>query len=174
MNRPGAWRETINLVSRDYSVYNMAAFWHLKDPGDDVWKLFEAHKKKPMQHKTQDTQKWRQILIVTTAPGTPWDCQALRHISAFSMRYQFCHGLLSERETVYIFWPRAAGYINRQPDPGVTPNKRKSLATEGKIAELVNNLLIRGFSTLTVKEREEKHPPSENCKYLSLTTVNEE
>ena len=35
-------------------------------------------------------------------------------------------------------------------------------------------MLVRGLSTETVKERAEKHSPPENCKYLSVTSVNEE
>ena len=35
-------------------------------------------------------------------------------------------------------------------------------------------MLVGGLSTETVKERAEKHSPPENCKYLSVTTVNEE
>ena len=74
----------------------------------------------------------------------------------------------------------------KSPDPGpqnalidsltqaFTPNKAKSPAIEGKLAELVDNMLIGGLSTETVKERAEKHSPPENCKYLSVTTVNEE
>ena len=46
-----------------------------------------------------------------------------------------------------------------------------SPAIEGKIAELIDNMLIGGLSAETVKERVEKHPPPENCKLLAVTMV---
>lgn len=55
-----------------------------------------------------------------------------------------------------------------------TTSKVTSPAIEGKIAELIDNMLIGGLSAETVKERVEKHPPPENCKFLSVTMVNEE
>ncbi len=55
-----------------------------------------------------------------------------------------------------------------------TSTKKTSPAIAGKIAELVDSMLVGGLSTETVKERAEKHSPPENCKYLSVTTVNEE
>ena len=74
----------------------------------------------------------------------------------------------------------------KNPDPGsqaslidsltqaFTSRKKTSPAIAGKIAELVDSMLVGGLSTETVKERAEKHSPPENCKYLSVTTVNEE
>ena len=74
----------------------------------------------------------------------------------------------------------------KNPDPGsqaslidsltqaFTSSKKTSPAIAGKIAELVDSMLVGGLSTETVKERAEKHSPPENCKYLSVTTVNEE
>ncbi|CAH3173208.1 unnamed protein product [Porites lobata] len=55
-----------------------------------------------------------------------------------------------------------------------TKSKVTSPAIEGKIAELIDNMLIGGLSAETVKERVEKHPPLENCKFLAVTMVNEE
>ena len=55
-----------------------------------------------------------------------------------------------------------------------TSSKKTSPAIAGKIAELVDSMLVGGLSTGTVKERAEKHSPPENCKYLLVTTVNEE
>ena len=55
-----------------------------------------------------------------------------------------------------------------------TTSKVASPAIEGKIAELIDNMLIGGLSAETVKERVEKHPPPENCKFLAVTMVNEE
>ncbi|CAH3019867.1 unnamed protein product, partial [Porites evermanni] len=55
-----------------------------------------------------------------------------------------------------------------------TKSKVTSPAIEGKIAELIDNMLIGGLSAETVKERVEKHPPPENCKFLAVTMVNEE
>ena len=49
-----------------------------------------------------------------------------------------------------------------------------SPAIEGKIAELIDNMLIGGLSAETVKERVEKHPLPENYKILAVTMVNEE
>ena len=54
-----------------------------------------------------------------------------------------------------------------------TKSKVTSPAIDGKIAELIDNMLIGGLSAKTVKERVEKHPPPENCKFLAVT-VNEE
>ena len=54
-----------------------------------------------------------------------------------------------------------------------TKSKVTSPAIEGKIAELIN-MLIGGLSAETVKERVEKYPPPENCKFLAVTMVNEE
>lgn len=74
----------------------------------------------------------------------------------------------------------------KNPDPGsqaslidsltqaFTSRKKTSPAIAGKIAELVDSMLVGGLSTETVKERPEKHSLPENCKYLSVTTVNEE
>ena len=74
----------------------------------------------------------------------------------------------------------------KNPDPGsqtslidsltqaFTSSKKTSPAIAGKIAELVDSMLVGGLSTDTVKERAEKHSPPENCKYLAVTTVNEE
>ena len=45
-----------------------------------------------------------------------------------------------------------------------TTSKVTSPAIEGKIAELIDNMLIRGLSAETAKERMEKHPPPENSK----------
>ena len=55
-----------------------------------------------------------------------------------------------------------------------TTSKVTSPAIEGKIAELINNMLIGGLSAEMVKERVEKHLPPENCKFLAVTMVNEE
>lgn len=55
-----------------------------------------------------------------------------------------------------------------------TKSKVTSPAIEGKIAELIDNMLIGGLSAETVKERVEKYPPPENCKFLAVTMVNEE
>ena len=49
-----------------------------------------------------------------------------------------------------------------------TKSKVTSPAIEGKIAELIDNMLIGG---LRVKERVEKHPPPENCNFLAVTMV---
>ena len=54
-----------------------------------------------------------------------------------------------------------------------TTSKVTSPAIEGKIAELIDNMLIGGLSAETVKERVEKHPPPENCKFLAVTMVKE-
>ena len=74
----------------------------------------------------------------------------------------------------------------RNPDPGsqasiidsltqaCTSSKKTSPFIAGKIIELVDRMLLGGLSTGTVKEQAEKHPPPENCKYLSVTIVNEE
>ena len=74
----------------------------------------------------------------------------------------------------------------KNPDPGsqaslidsltqaFTSSKKTSPAIAGKIAELVDSMLVGGLSTETVKERAEKHSPPENCKYISVTTVNKE
>ena len=53
-----------------------------------------------------------------------------------------------------------------------TTSKVTSPAIEGKIAELIDNMLIGGLSAETIKERVEKHP--ENCKFLAVTMDNEE
>ena len=42
------------------------------------------------------------------------------------------------------------------------------------IAGLIDNMVTGGLSPNTIKERVEKYPPPENCKFLSTTTVNEE
>ena len=55
-----------------------------------------------------------------------------------------------------------------------TKSKLTSPAIEGKIAELIDNMLIGGLSVETVKERVEKHPPPDNCKFLAVTMINEE
>ena len=74
----------------------------------------------------------------------------------------------------------------KNPDPGsqallidsltqaFTSSKKTSPAIVGKIAELVDSLLVGGLSIETVKEQAEKHSPPENCKYLSVTTANKE
>ena len=74
----------------------------------------------------------------------------------------------------------------RNPDPGsqasiidsltqaCTSSKKTSPFIAGKIIELVDRMLLGGLSTGTVKEQAEKHSPPENCKYLSMTSVNEE
>jgi len=56
----------------------------------------------------------------------------------------------------------------------LTFSKKTSPAIVGKIAELVDSMLLGGLSTEAVKERAEKYLPPENCKYLSVTTINEE
>ena len=55
-----------------------------------------------------------------------------------------------------------------------TTSKNTSPAIEGKIAELIDNMLIGELSAETVKERVKKHPPPENCKFLAVTMMNEE
>ena len=55
-----------------------------------------------------------------------------------------------------------------------TISKVTSVAVEGKIAELIDNMLIWELSAETVKERVKKHPPPENCKFLAVTMMNEE
>ena len=74
----------------------------------------------------------------------------------------------------------------QNPDPGsqtslidsltqaFTSSKKTSPAIAGKIAELVDSMLVGGLSTETVNERAERHSPPANCKYLAVTTVNEE
>ena len=74
----------------------------------------------------------------------------------------------------------------KNPDPGsqislidsqtqaFTSSKKTSSAIAGKIAKLVDNMLVGGLTTETVKERAEKHSPPENCKNLSVMIVNEE
>ena len=74
----------------------------------------------------------------------------------------------------------------KHPDPGsqaslidsltqaFTSRKKTSPAIAGKIAEPVDSMLVGGLSTEMVKERAKKHSPPENCKYLSVTTMNEE
>lgn len=52
--------------------------------------------------------------------------------------------------------------------------KEKSPAIAEKIAGLIDNMVTGGLSPNTIKERVEKYPPPENCKFLSTTTVNEE
>ena len=53
-------------------------------------------------------------------------------------------------------------------------NSKKSPDVEEKIAGLVNNILTGELSQGSVKERGEKYPPPANCKYLTITMVNEE
>ena len=53
-------------------------------------------------------------------------------------------------------------------------SKEKSPAIAEKIAELIDNMATGGLSSETVKERADKCPSPENCKFLSITTVNEE
>ena len=55
-----------------------------------------------------------------------------------------------------------------------TTSKVTSPAIEGKIAELIDNMLIGELSAETVKERVKKHPLPENCKFLAVTMMNEE
>ena len=55
-----------------------------------------------------------------------------------------------------------------------TKSKVTSPAIEGKIAELIDNMLIGGLSAETVKERVDKHSPPDNCKFLAVTMINEE
>lgn len=54
-----------------------------------------------------------------------------------------------------------------------TSGKKTSPATAGRIAELVDSMLVGGFWTETVKERAEKHSSPENCRHLSVMTVKE-
>ena len=55
------------------------------------------------------------------------------------------------------------------------PNVQKSPPIESKVAQLVDNMLTGDLSPpATVQEWVEKYPPPANCKYLTLTTVNEE
>ena len=55
-----------------------------------------------------------------------------------------------------------------------TTSKATSPAIEGKIAKLIDNMLIGELSAETVKERVKKHPPPENCKFLAVAMMNEE
>ena len=51
--------------------------------------------------------------------------------------------------------------------------KDKSPAITEKVASLIDNM-ASGLSPETVKERVDKYPPPENCKFLCTTTINEE
>ena len=50
----------------------------------------------------------------------------------------------------------------------------KSPAITEKVASLIDNMASGGLSPETVKERVDKYPPPENCKFLCTTTINEE
>ena len=52
--------------------------------------------------------------------------------------------------------------------------KDKSPAITEKVASLIDNMASGGLSPETVKERGDKYPPPENCKFLCTTTINEE
>ena len=52
--------------------------------------------------------------------------------------------------------------------------KDKSPAITEKVASLIDNMASGGLSPETVKERVDKYPPLENCKFLCTTTINEE
>ena len=52
--------------------------------------------------------------------------------------------------------------------------KDKSPAITEKVASLIDNMASGGLSPETVKERVDKYPPPENCKFLCTTTINEE
>ena len=52
--------------------------------------------------------------------------------------------------------------------------KYKSPAITEKVASLIDNMASGGLSPETVKERIDKYPPPENCKFLCTTTINEE
>ena len=53
-------------------------------------------------------------------------------------------------------------------------SKEKSSAIAEKIAELIDNMATGGLFSETVKKRADKYPSPENCKFLSITTANEE
>lgn len=50
----------------------------------------------------------------------------------------------------------------------------KSPAITEKVASLIDNMASGGLSPETVKERVDKYPTPENCKFLCTTTINEE
>jgi hypothetical protein len=52
-------------------------------------------------------------------------------------------------------------------------NTTKSPAIQGKIAELIDDMLTGGLSIETIKTNADKYPAPENCKLLPLTSVNE-
>ena len=52
--------------------------------------------------------------------------------------------------------------------------KDKSPAITEKFASLIDNMASGGLSPETVKERVDKYPPPENCKFLCTTTINDE
>jgi len=52
--------------------------------------------------------------------------------------------------------------------------KDKSPAIAEKIDNLIDSKATGGLSPETVKERVDKYPPPENCKFLCTTTINEE
>ena len=52
--------------------------------------------------------------------------------------------------------------------------KDKSPAITEKVASLIDNMASGVLSPETVKERVDKYPPPENCKFLCTTTINEE
>ena len=51
--------------------------------------------------------------------------------------------------------------------------KDKSPAITEKVAGLIDKMASGGLSPETVKERVDKYPPPENCKFLCTTTINE-
>ena len=54
------------------------------------------------------------------------------------------------------------------------PNTKKFPAIEGKIAELIDNMLTGGLLTKTVKESADKYSSPRKNKFLGITSVNEE
>ena len=50
----------------------------------------------------------------------------------------------------------------------------KSPTIEEKVASLIDNMASGGLSPEMVKERVDKYPPPENCKFLCTTTINKE
>ena len=52
--------------------------------------------------------------------------------------------------------------------------KDKSPGITEKVASLIDNMASGGLSPETVKERVDKYPPPENCKFLCTTTINGE
>lgn len=52
--------------------------------------------------------------------------------------------------------------------------KDRSPTIAEKIASLIDSMATGGLSPETVKERVDKYPPPENCKFLCTKTINKE